>query len=363
MERRNSRRRPAVTAEDESPVSSNKPNTPTARDRDIGKGRQHVRSAWNALSGAKPRSLIVFFIVLTCISILLLWFLPLSAKSAAKWLLGDGLTSPRVAGQQHGLASSFLLHPEDHVDRDTATIRVQWNVTKGFRSPDGVRKSVYLINGMFPGPTLEARSGDRIVVDVHNGLQDEGLAFHWHGLQLRGANHMDGAVGITQKAIHSGEDFVYDFTVGEDEAGTFWYHGHEKTQRDDGLFGGYVVHSPRHRLDEKVEFGYDEEILVLVGDWYHRPSTEVLEWYMSSRGFGNEVSTGSPSTFFRRLTRFLPMKPVPDSLILNGRGSFDCAMAVPARPVECLETDERDNSPILQFDMAKRYRLRLVNTG
>ena len=47
-----------------------------------------------------------------------------------------------------------------------------------------------LINlaGHFPGPVIEARSGDEIVVDVYNGLADnEGTAFHWHGLSMRGA--------------------------------------------------------------------------------------------------------------------------------------------------------------------------------
>ena len=154
---------------------------------------------------------------------------------------------------------------------------------------------------------------------------------------------MDGAVGLTQNPIPAGGSFTYNFTVGEEEFGTFWYHGHEKTQRDDGLYGGFVVHRPLEQLDEKETYNYDEEILLLVGDWYHRPSTEVLAWYMNSRSFGNE--------------------PVPDSLLVNGKGSFDCAMAVPARPVECIPHEERQDLPLLQLQGDKRYRLRLVNTG
>ena len=40
--------------------------------------------------------------------------------------------------------------------------------------------------GEFPGPVIEARSGDEIVVEVHNGLDDEDIAIHWHGLSMRG---------------------------------------------------------------------------------------------------------------------------------------------------------------------------------
>ena len=41
-------------------------------------------------------------------------------------------------------------------------------------------------SGAFPGASIEARSGDRLVIDVQNSLEDEGIAFHWHGLHMRG---------------------------------------------------------------------------------------------------------------------------------------------------------------------------------
>lgn len=53
----------------------------------------------------------------------------------------------------HGLDAAeenlaIVLHPNDHVLRDPKTIHLYWNITKGYRSPDGVQKLVYLINGM-----------------------------------------------------------------------------------------------------------------------------------------------------------------------------------------------------------------------
>lgn len=100
---------------------------------------------------------------------------------------------------------SITLLPEKHNRRDPTTIFYYWNITKGYRTPDGVRKLVYLVNGrasfihlhgslltgcwidQFPGPTIEARSGDRLEILVSNYLEEEEVvAIHWHGLHMRG---------------------------------------------------------------------------------------------------------------------------------------------------------------------------------
>ena len=232
--------------------------------------------------------------------------------------------------------NSYILHPERHINRETTTLQHRWRITKGLRRPDGVLKQVYLINDAFPGPTLEARSGDRIVVDVENGLQDEGVSLHWHGLSMRGANDMDGAVGITQNSIQPGSTFTYDLSIEESQHGTFWYHAHEGVQRGDGLFGGLVVHDPRRNQ------AVGDERLLLIGDWYHRSATDALEFYMHPGSFGNE--------------------PVPDSILVNGHGAFHCVDAVPARPLDCKQR-LASKLPTLSLDGTKRTILRVANVG
>lgn len=37
----------------------------------------------------------------------------------------------------------------------------------------------------FPGPTIEARSGDILEIEVLN-LAEEEVSLHWHGLHMRG---------------------------------------------------------------------------------------------------------------------------------------------------------------------------------
>ena len=153
---------------------------------------------------------------------------------------------------------------------------------------------------------------------------------------MRGANHMDGAVGVTQNPIASGDTCIYDFTIEEHQHGTFWYHAHSQVQRADGLYGGLVIHEPGSRQI------VDNERLLLVGDWYHRTAETALDFYMHPGSFGNE--------------------PVPDSILLNGLGVFNCADAVPARPLDCQHRDV-ESIPRIDLNSKARNVLRVVNVG
>ena len=51
-------------------------------------------------------------------------------------------------GPEHGFG--ILLHPEEHIYRSADIVEHWWSISTGFRSPDGVRKRVYLINGKDP---------------------------------------------------------------------------------------------------------------------------------------------------------------------------------------------------------------------
>ncbi|EIT79870.1 multicopper oxidase [Aspergillus oryzae 100-8] len=194
---------------------------------------------------------------------------------------------------------SIELHPEDHVYRGAVTQHLDWVVAEDYLRPDGVLKQVYLVNGIFPGPTIEACSGDTLLINVTNALQGEPISIHWHGLHVH--NTMDGVPGVTQNAIPPGSTFMYNLTIPQDQSGTFWYHGHTGTSRADGLYGGFVVHAPSSRPTvrglmardsaESLQYGYEREFLLLIGDWYHQPGAQVLAWYMSIASFGNEEAS------------------------------------------------------------------------
>ncbi|KAH8802618.1 laccase iv [Xylogone sp. PMI_703] len=244
--------------------------------------------------------------------------------------LNDSNESPDLA---------IRLHPEAHHTRAPKVITHQWNITRDFRYPDRVRKLVYLINDAFPGPTLEARPGDTIVIEVRNLLESEGVAFHFHGLHMRGANEMDGVVGVTQNAIPAGSSFTYEFRIDDTQTGTFWYHSHSALQRTDGLYGALVIHEPIQKgFSKSSKHQYEDDTLLMVGDWYHSPATKVLEGYDNHDSWGRE--------------------PVPDSIVINGRGAYNCSMAVLSRPLECMTFPGPE---LLQ--RKKKSRVRVINTG
>lgn len=132
--------------------------------------------------------------------------------------------------------------------------------------------------GSVPGPTIRARAGDRVVVDLSNGLPAP-TTVHWHGIALR--NDMDGVPNMTQAPVPPGGAFRYDFTV--PDPGTYFFHPHVGVQLDRGLYGVLVV-------DDPVEPGaYDQEWVVVLDDWVDgtgRTPDQVLASLRAATGSG-----------------------------------------------------------------------------
>ena len=54
------------------------------------------------------------------------------------------------------------------------------------------------IADQFPGPTIEARSGDILNIEIFNFAEEE-VSLHWHGLNMR---------GVYQSACNGGSVFT-----------------------------------------------------------------------------------------------------------------------------------------------------------
>lgn len=101
----------------------------------------------------------------------------------------------------------------------------------------GKKTPAWAYNGSVPGPLIEAKVGDRVLVHFKNSLPDA-TTIHWHGVRV--PNDMDGHT-LMVSPIPSGGSFDYTFTV--KDAGTFWYHPHVRSddQVEKGLYGALVV--------------------------------------------------------------------------------------------------------------------------
>ena len=61
-------------------------------------------------------------------------------------------------------------------------MRERENDERGRRT-DCLENVMIDINGQFPGPTIRAKAGDTIVVELKNALHTEGVVIHWHGIR------------------------------------------------------------------------------------------------------------------------------------------------------------------------------------
>ncbi|KAH9057167.1 laccase [Lactarius vividus] len=192
-------------------------------------------------------------------------------------------------------------------------------IVNGNISPDGFPRAVTLAGGTFPGPLIKGKKDAEFSIKVADKLTDKTMnlatSIHWHGLFQKHTNYVDGPSFVTQCPIIPEHSFLYDFKA-LDQAGTYWYHSHFKTQYCDGLRGPLVIYDP----DDPHQDLYDvdnESTVITLADWYHY------------------LSTAAP--------------PIPafNSTLINGMGRYPGGPEVPLAVVE--------------VKRGKRYRFRVVS--
>ena len=102
-------------------------------------------------------------------------------------------------------------------------------------------------NGTAPGPTIQAKQGDRVRIIVDNHLP-EPTSMHWHGFDI--PFDMDGGPGLSQDPIRPGGRFVYEFTLQQE--GSYFYHSHMAMQEMMGMIGAFIMH-PKEPYDPPVD--------------------------------------------------------------------------------------------------------------
>ena len=122
-------------------------------------------------------------------------------------------------------------------------------------------------DGGVPGPPIQARQGETVSRTLLNSLPQP-TAIHWHGLRV--PNDMDGVPGLTQDAVQTGGEFLYELPL--KDAGTYWYHSHNQSteQVARGLYGVILV-------DEAEIPEVDHDITVLLDDWRLSQKAQIAE--------------------------------------------------------------------------------------
>ena len=104
------------------------------------------------------------------------------------------LTRDQLLGDQ----DRWLLSNRNfEISSQPQTRTFNWTLSEVNAAPGALIKPMIVINGMSPGPVLEANLGDRLIINVFNNMTNE-TTIHWHGQYLQNENFMDGSYSITQ---------------------------------------------------------------------------------------------------------------------------------------------------------------------
>ena len=122
------------------------------------------------------------------------------------------------------------------------------------------------LNGTYLGPTLRADRGDRVRVDVTNGV-DETTSLHWHGMHLPAA--MDGG---PHQMVEPGATWSPSWTI-DQPAASLWYHPHLHGATADHVYRGaagmFLIDDPAAAPDLPATYGVDDIPLVVQDKRFH----------------------------------------------------------------------------------------------
>lgn len=128
---------------------------------------------------------------------------------------------------------------------------------------DGERTATWGIDGSYLGPTVRARRGERVRMEVTSAVP-EPTSLHWHGMRLPAS-----ADGGPHQMIDPGSTWSPSWTI-DQPAATLWYHPHlhgataDQVQR--GAAGLFLVDDPATAgPDLPARYGVDD-IPVVVQD-------------------------------------------------------------------------------------------------
>ncbi|GJW97898.1 putative laccase [Tanacetum coccineum] len=209
------------------------------------------------------------------------------------------------------------------IHAQAATLRYTFVVQETNHTRLCTNKQLLTVNGQFPGPTITARRGDTVIVDVIN-RGDYNITIHWHGVKQPRYPWSDGPEFVTQCPIKPGGNFTQKVFL-SDEEGTLWWHAHSDWSR--ATIHGLIYILPR--LGTTYPFRQpDAEVPVIIGEWWNDDIQNVFEEFMSS---GADPANS-------------------DALTINGQPGdlYNCSAAGTTR---------------IQVESGKTYLLRMVNAA
>ncbi|XP_058075501.1 laccase-3-like [Magnolia sinica] len=131
--------------------------------------------------------------------------------------------------------------------------------------------NIITVNGQYPGPTLEVRNGDSLVIKVVNRARYN-VTLHWHGIRQLRTGWADGPEFVTQCPIKPGGRYTYRFTI-KGQEGTLWWHAHSSWLRAT-VYGALIIYP---ELNKHYPFNKPKrEATVILGEWWDANPIDVV---------------------------------------------------------------------------------------
>ncbi|KAL5714158.1 laccase [Ranunculus cassubicifolius] len=136
-----------------------------------------------------------------------------------------------------------------------------------------------VVNGRLPGPAIQVREGDNLVIHVFN-KSPYNISIHWHGVHQLFSGWADGPAYVTQCPIVPGNSFTYKFNVTGQE-GTLWWHAHISLLRE--TVHGALIIRPRQGRTYPFLKPY-KEFPILLGEWWNANIVDIERDLVQSGG-------------------------------------------------------------------------------
>ncbi|BAF28967.1 laccase-23 precursor [Oryza sativa Japonica Group] len=134
-------------------------------------------------------------------------------------------------------------------------------------------QSIMTVNGQFPGPTLEIKEGDSLIINLINRGRYN-VTLHWHGVRQMRTGWSDGPEYVTQCPVRPGQSYRYRFTVAAQE-GTLWWHAHSSWLRAT-VYGALLIR-PRDGTSYPFHVQPTRELApILLGEWWDMNPVDVV---------------------------------------------------------------------------------------
>lgn len=179
-------------------------------------------------------------------------------------------------------------------------------------------RNIITVNGQFPGPTLEVRNGDTVIIKATNKARYN-VTLHWHGIRQLRTAWADGPEYVTQCPIQSGATYTYRFTI-QDQEGTLWWHAHSRWIRAT-VYGALII---KPKLGSTYPFPKPKlEFPIILGEWWNRNIQSVMRRAVFSGAAPNVSNAytinGQPGDLYRCSSQDTSKLPVSsgDTVLLR----------------------------------------------